>query len=370
MDNYDNFSALLKSNQSNDLKQDLLKGTTNCSYSHHQNDLLCTAESALPKEPMSTNKKYDKNGYEIMDFFTDYGTQRVTIDGDLSSNKPVIVTYHDIGINHNACFQSFFNMIREYDVKFKYFTIVHIDAPQHHFDDTERSDTKSTPFHNESNIEAFDLLELSSQIEEIRSKLQLDRFIGFGVGASCNIWTYYAMHYSQRMRALILLNGIGSPASWREWIFDKMMAAMGTSSQYLIDSLASSLLTRYFPSAVSKETIDYFMDTFDRMDRQSVIKYFRGFVRRSEFTQQQLAKIKTKTLIICGEFSRCKDETIAFQKIMPRAYTTFVLMNETGFLLTESHPQKLCSSIDLFVQSTVKCIPCVPALLFSVVRCV
>jgi len=163
--------------------------------------------------------------------------------------------------------------------------------------------------------------------------------------------TYYAMHYSQRMRGLILLNGLASAASWREWIFDKLMATMGSSSQFLIDSLASSLLTRYFPLAISKETIDYFMDTFERMDRQSVLKYFRGFVRRSEFTEAQLSKIKTKTLIICGEFSRVKDETIAFQKIMPRAHTTFVLMNDTGFLLTESHPQKLCSSIDLFVQS-------------------
>jgi len=343
MDTYDNFSALLKSNnQSNDLKQDLLK-----------------AQADLPKEVIgsggTSQKKYDKNGYEIMDFFTDYGTQRVTIDGDITSTKPVIVTYHDIGINHTACYQSFFNMMREYDPKFQYFTIVHIDAPQHHFDDAERTDsttTTSKSFHNESAIEAFDLLELSSQIEEIRSKLQLDRFIGFGVGAACNIWTYYAMHYSQRMRGLILLNGIGSAASWREWIFDKMMGAMGASSQFLIDSLASSLLTRYFPGAVSKETIDYFMDTFDKMDRQSVIKYFRGFVRRSEFSEAQLAKIKVKTLIICGEFSRVKEETIAFQKIMPRRYTTFVLMNDTGFLLTESHPQKLCSSIDLFVQST------------------
>jgi len=172
------------------------------------------------------------------------------------------------------------------------------------------------------------------------------------VGASCNIWTYYAMNYSQRMRGMILLNGIGSAASWREWIFDKMLSAIGSSSQFLIDSLTGSLLTRYFPKAVSKETIDYFMDTFDNMNRQSVIKYFRGFVRRSEFTEAQLAKIKTKTLIICGEFSRVRDETIAFQKIMPRANTTFVLMNDTGFLMTESHPQKLCSSIDLFVQST------------------
>merc|ERR1712154_689124 len=224
---------------------------------------------------------------------------------------------------------------------------------QHHYlDNEDAAEQRTATFPNETNVEAFDLLELSSQIEEIRSKLQLHRFIGFGVGAACNVWTYYAMHYSQRMRGLILLNGIGSAASWRGWAFDKMMAAMGTSSQFLMQSLSSSLISRYFPGPVSKETIDYFMDSFDRMDRQSVIKYFRGFVRRTEFTEKQLAKIKTKTLIICGEFSKVKDECIAFQKMMPRVNTSFVLMNDTGFLLTESHPQKLCSSIDLFVQST------------------
>ena len=103
-----------------------------------------------------------------------------------------------------------------------------------------------------------------------------------------------------------------------------------------------------------KETYDYCMDEFDKIDQQSALKYLRGFVRRKEFTEKQLRRITCKTLIICGEFSRIKDETIAFQKIMPREYTTFVLMSDTGFLLTESCPQKLCSSIDLFVQSLVK----------------
>eukprot|EP01084_Bolivina_argentea_P264506 448062_1 len=285
----------------------------------------------------------DSLGNKIMDFYTDYGTQRVTIDGDISSGKPIIITYHDVGINHNACFMSFINMIREYDEKFKYFTIVHIDAPQHHYND-------STVKTND-NIDHFDLLELATQIEEIRSKLCIDRFIGFGVGASCNIWTYYGINYCKRLRGLILLNGIGSGPSWKEWIFDTMLSTIGTNSQWLIDSLRSSLLIRYFPRLVSQETYDYFLDEFDKLDTQSIIKYFRGFIRRKEFNQKQLNKIKTKVLIICGENSKVKDETINFQKIMPAAYRTFVLMNDTGFLLTESHPQKICSSIDLFVQS-------------------
>eukprot|EP00488_Nonionellina_sp_1-RS-2012_P004109 TRINITY_DN9165_c0_g1_i1.p1 TRINITY_DN9165_c0_g1~~TRINITY_DN9165_c0_g1_i1.p1 ORF type:complete len:182 (-),score=34.75 TRINITY_DN9165_c0_g1_i1:200-745(-) len=159
------------------------------------------------------------------------------------------------------------------------------------------------------------------------------------------------MNYSHRLRGMVLLNGVSGGCSWREWIFDTLLSAIGTTSQFLRDSLTSSLLTRYFPLAVSTETYDYFLNEFKRIDMDSVIKYFRGFVRRQELSAQQLSKIKTRTLIICGEFSRVRDETIKFQSKMPRRYTSFVLMDNGGFLLTESHPQRLCSSIDLFMQS-------------------
>eukprot|EP01084_Bolivina_argentea_P039893 73715_1 len=113
--------------------------------------------------------------------------------------------------------------VHEYDKKFKYFTIIHIDAPQHHYTDST--------FKTNENIDQFDLLELATQIEEMRSKLCIDRFTGFGVGASCNTWTYYGINYCKRLLALILLNGIASGPSCKEWIFDTMLSAIGTNSQ-------------------------------------------------------------------------------------------------------------------------------------------
>mmetsp|Transcript_30407 Transcript_30407/g.26824 ORF Transcript_30407/g.26824 Transcript_30407/m.26824 type:complete len:375 (+) Transcript_30407:87-1211(+) len=341
-----NLSNYIKSNNHNKLDQAL-----NDDYK----DFPCPPSNINQQKPsqktiISKQQKYDKFGNETIDFPTDYGTQRVTIEGDISSGKPIIMTYHDIGINHRACFTSFFTLIREYDPKFKYFTLVHIDAPQHHYDDIENEHGPST-IYNDDKVESFDLLELASQIEEIRSKLGIERFLAFGVGAASNIFTHYAMNYSDRLRGMVLVNGLGSIASWREWIFDQLLWGIGSKSQFLVDSFQGSLLTRYFPKVQSQETYDYCLDQFDKIDAPSSIKYFRGFVRRTEFTEKQLARITCKTLIICGEYSRVKNETIAFQKMMPRQYTTFVLMSETGFLLTESCPQKLCSSIDLFVQS-------------------
>merc|ERR550532_3676973 len=89
----------------------------------------------------------------------------------------------------------------------------------------------------------------------------------------------------------------------------------------------------------------------DRLHRPSVIKYLRGFIRRVAFDKESLEKITAKTLVICGEYSRLKEDTIKFQKMMPRRYTTFVLKDKTGFLMTESHPQELCSSVNLFVET-------------------
>ena len=183
------------------------------------------------------------------DFPEDYpeaDPQRISIDGDISSGRPVLMTYHDIGINHNACFASFLNMLRAYDDKFRYFTVVHIDAPQHHYEDTAPG-----KFHDDEAMEAFDLLELASQVEEIRAALQVERFVALGVGAATNVWTYYAINYSVRLRGMVLLNALGSGASWREWIFEQLLRGMGAQSQWLADSLASSLLTRYFPRAAA-----------------------------------------------------------------------------------------------------------------------
>jgi len=334
--------------------QQLSQGLVN--NSENYDAFPAAPQRAENQEQKTSDIQRDENGHAIMEFYTDYGVQRVSIDGDLQNGQPVIMTYHDIGINHNACFLSFFNMMKAYDTKFRYFNIVHIDAPQHHPKSSSRiAGTKQTSSTvtttTKGDVDAFDLLELSSQIEEIRNKLQVDRFLAFGVGASCNVWTHYATNYSHRMRGMVLLNPVNNAASWTEWMFDVLLGKLGTSSQYLCDSFESSLFSRYFPVSVAPETYDAFNDEFDKIDTQQSLKFFRGFVRRQPLSEKQLNKITTKTLVIAGEMSKVREECIQFQKMMPRQYTTFVLIPDAGFLLTESDPQKLCSSVDLFAES-------------------
>ncbi|KAJ3595869.1 hypothetical protein NHX12_002281, partial [Muraenolepis orangiensis] len=62
------------------------------------------------------------------DVETPYGMLHVVIHGAPKGNKPAILTYHDVGLNHKLCFNSFFNSEDMLEIT-KHFVVCHVNAP-------------------------------------------------------------------------------------------------------------------------------------------------------------------------------------------------------------------------------------------------
>ncbi|MEQ2179697.1 Protein ndrg3 [Goodea atripinnis] len=62
------------------------------------------------------------------DVETAHGVLHVTMRGAAKGNRPTILTYHDIGLNHKSCFNTLFNYEDMQEVT-QHFSVLHVDAP-------------------------------------------------------------------------------------------------------------------------------------------------------------------------------------------------------------------------------------------------
>uniref|UniRef100_A0A8C1LSX9 Protein NDRG1-like n=1 Tax=Cyprinus carpio TaxID=7962 RepID=A0A8C1LSX9_CYPCA len=123
-------------------------------------------------------------------------------------DRPVILTYHDIGLNHKSCFDSLFSHEDMQEIM-QHFAVCHVDAPGQQ----EGANTFSTGYEYPS---------MDQLSETLPSILKHFGVIGMAVGAGAYILSKFALDHPAMVEGLVLININPCAEGWMDWAAHKI----------------------------------------------------------------------------------------------------------------------------------------------------
>uniref|UniRef100_A0A9J7Z042 N-myc downstream regulated 1a n=1 Tax=Cyprinus carpio carpio TaxID=630221 RepID=A0A9J7Z042_CYPCA len=148
---------------------------------------------------------------EEHDVETPYGRVHCTMKGVPKGDRPVILTYHDIGLNHKSCFDSLFSHEDMQEIM-QHFAVCHVDAPGQQ----EGANTFSTGYEYPS------MDQLSETLPSILKHFGLKSVIGMAVGAGAYILSKFALDHPAMVEGLVLININPCAEGWMDWAAHKI----------------------------------------------------------------------------------------------------------------------------------------------------
>uniref|UniRef100_A0A8C6NW67 NDRG family member 4 n=1 Tax=Nothobranchius furzeri TaxID=105023 RepID=A0A8C6NW67_NOTFU len=135
----------------------------------------------------------------------------VVIRGAPKGNKPAILTYHDVGLNHKLCFNPFFNNEDMQEIT-KHFVICHVDAPG--------QQVGAAQFPQGFQYPTMD--QLAGMLPTVVQHFGFKSVVGIGVGAGAYILAKFALIHPDLVEGLVLLNINPNGKGWIDWAASKL----------------------------------------------------------------------------------------------------------------------------------------------------
>uniref|UniRef100_A0A669BEU4 Protein NDRG2 n=1 Tax=Oreochromis niloticus TaxID=8128 RepID=A0A669BEU4_ORENI len=145
------------------------------------------------------------------DVETPNGRFHCTMKGVPKGDRPVILTFHDVGLNYKTCWNTLFDHEDMAEIM-QHFAVCHVDAPGQH----EGANTFSAGYEYPS------MDQLAESLPLVLKHFGLKSVIGMGMGAGAYILTRFALDYPNMVEGLVLININSCAEGWMDWAAHKI----------------------------------------------------------------------------------------------------------------------------------------------------
>ncbi|XP_026114605.1 protein NDRG3-like isoform X2 [Carassius auratus] len=277
------------------------------------------------------------------DIETPRGVLHVTLRGTPKGNRPVILTYHDIGLNHKSCFNTLFNFEDMQEIT-QHFAVVHVDAPG--------QQESAPPFPTGYQYPTMD--DLAEMLPSVLTQLKINSVIGIGVGAGAYILTRLALNEPALVEGLVLINVDPCAKGWIDWAASKLS---GWTS-----SLVDIIMAHHFSTdelTENQEIIQtYRLHIAQDISQDNLTLFCQSYNSRRDLEierpvlgiNEDTVTLKCPALLIVGDTSPAVEAVVECNSRLNPTKTTLLKMADCGGLPQVVQPGKLAEAFKYFVQ--------------------
>uniref|UniRef100_A0A8C3SE09 N-myc downstream regulated 1 n=1 Tax=Chelydra serpentina TaxID=8475 RepID=A0A8C3SE09_CHESE len=275
------------------------------------------------------------------DVETLHGSVHVTMYGTPKGNRPAILTYHDIGLNHKTCFNPLFNFEDMQEIT-QHFAVCHVDAPG------QQDGAASFPV----GYMYPSMDQLAEMLPGILKQFGLKSVIGMGTGAGAYILTRFALNNPEMVEGLVLINVNPCAEGWMDWAATKISGW----AHALPDMVISHLFGKEEIHNSHDLIHTYRQHIVNDMNQTNLHLFVNSYNSRRDLEIERpipganVVTLQCPSLLVVGDSSPAVDAVVECNSKLDPTKTTLLKMADCGGLPQVSQPAKLAEAFKYFVQ--------------------